>query len=166
MFAKLFPLTIAAALTLGTLASADSIPDHTKRTIRLSVTSADAIVLATLMDAPEDGPHARAKFKVNQVLMGTVGTDLDLPLDGFYAPELEPGTQLIISLKQISGANRFICNGRYERVIEGQVRDFALDTYISAVTADVAKVQAVRSVANAQKRSPATKPTVASNSGT
>jgi len=169
MFAKHFAsLTLAVALSVGTAAAAakrEFIPGHTQRTIRLSVTTADAIVIATVAGSPED---ARVKFTVDQVLMGEVEGDLlDLPLSGFYAPDLEEGSQLIISLKKRAGSDRFACNGRYERIIDGMVRDHAVDTYVRAVVANISKFQAVRSMASAQKRAPAAKPEiVANNSGT
>jgi hypothetical protein len=158
---------LAAVFSLPTAVFADSpedIPDHTVRNIRLSVLAADALVVATVMKAPGEGPHAKVIFKVDQAVMGQVPETLETSLEGFYAKELEEGTQLLVAFKR-KGKDRFVCTGRYERVTEGRIRDHSLDAYLGAMTAEIAKVQSERALANKGAATPKAE-SIATNSGT
>jgi hypothetical protein len=166
MMARTFILSAVAAFTFSSTARADTpedIPEHVVRNIRLSVQPAEAIVVATVKAPPTKG---LVSFRVDQTVMGSVPSELALTLDNFYAPELEPGTQMLVSVRRFKGTDRWMCTGRYEVIHEGRVREYSLDSYLAVMSEQIAKLEAKKSTVAVQPTVPPAPPTSERPSGT
>src|SRR4051812_49193842 len=75
-----------------------ALPPHVLREIKLTVQGADAIFLGTVQAPARNG---KVRFKVDKSLKGIAVAEVELPITGFYAPDLEPSAQLLVSLKKI-----------------------------------------------------------------
>jgi hypothetical protein len=65
-------------------------------------------------------------------------------VDGIYGPDHEVGAQLLLSLKRLKAKNRFAITGAYERVFDGNVREYTLESYLQVVNREFNRVQRER----------------------
>jgi hypothetical protein len=133
---------IAAASAFA--ADPDGVPDHTLNSIRLTVRSGEAVMVATVLEDPATAPGAKVRFKVDQTLLGTLPTELEVPVQGFYVGDLQKGAQFLIALKFQRKQNQWVGSGLYDLISEGKIRDIPLATYLSRVTTETERLATER----------------------
>jgi hypothetical protein len=121
--------------------SATEIPTHVVRDIRRFVEPAEVIIIGSIQKVPENG---KVSVKVDQTIAGVIPSEIELATDGIYEPDYEVGAKLLLSLRKMKAKNRWAVTGAYERVFEGNVREYTLDSFLAVVTREHGRVQKER----------------------
>jgi hypothetical protein len=139
---------LLAALLLSASAGADTpgdLPQHIVRNIRRTVSEADAVVVATVLKAPAGGKVA---LKRDQAVFGELPETFELPVGAFSEFDLEPGTKLLLPLRKKAKA-RWACTGGYEKISDGKIREYSLESYVAVLSEHATKMQGRRKAAPA-----------------
>jgi len=137
----LSPMIAVLTLVAGSARAEEPIPTHVVRDIRRFIEPSEAVVVGTVVGLPEGG---RVSLEINQTLFGKVPSKVELVTDGIYVADYEQGSQLLLSLKRIKGKDRYAITGAYEKIFDGNVREYTLEAYLQVVNREFQRLQKER----------------------
>jgi hypothetical protein len=120
---------VAAALALAVVVSQagpdDQISEHVLWNIRKAVRSSTYAALVTVVSSDAQ----RVKLHVAETVVGALPDELDVPARPFMKQDAAPGTTLLVFFRRTGDG--LTPTGQYELVIEGKIREYATDTYLT-----------------------------------
>jgi hypothetical protein len=131
-------MLLAVALTqAGPLAEPDDhISDHVITNIRFAVQSATSAAVVTVTSS--DGK--RARLHVDEVVLGTLPDDVEVSARAFAAPDVAPGTRLLVFFR---GKDKALApTGHYELVAGEKIREYVTEVYVARTRFEAAKLRA------------------------
>lgn len=131
-------------LTFSTAAFADeaALPERLLPNIRQSVATADVAAVVTVAQTA-DAKASVVQLKVEQQLMGTMPTDVTVPVTGFFQGDLVAGTKLLAFFRKGKArkgqGEAFVGTGHYELISDGKIREVPEAQYLEATKAEIAR---------------------------
>jgi hypothetical protein len=141
-------------LASSAFAQSAAVPSQIEINIAVSVNSATAAGTVTVVSVA----GSNVKLKVDESVIASLPSELEIPTAGIYPGDLEPGTKLLMFFRE-KGPGRWIASGHYELIKDGKIRDVPADVYISLTRNRAEKALTHRKPVVAPKAALSTAPT-------
>src|SRR5437762_153899 len=105
-------LTLHAGIAIAAAAPLPEIPDHILSNIRRAVSTAQAGAVVTVNGTKGN----TVKLHVEDTVMGTLPTDVEVPAKAFFPRDLAPGNRLLVFFTRLTKSTPLIATGNYELI--------------------------------------------------